>query len=330
MAQDNRIEPADAGVRGHGRHADKPSQIPTPGIKDILARVWQNILKKNLSLIAGGVTYYMLLALFPALATLVSIYGLVADPAQVARTLNALSRVIPASSQQLIAAELTHLTSASNTALSAGAIIGLIISLGTASFGVSGMISALNITYDQDDNRSLFKFYLITLILTIGMIISGVITLVLVALLPAILIHIDADATTKWIALIVEWPLLMAFVMATLMVLYRYAPDREEARWEWITPGAVIATLLWVVVSLLFTIYVAHFNNYNATYGALGAVAVLLTWLWLSSYIVLLGAEINAEAERQTRRDSTTGPPEPMGERGATVADTLGKTRGER
>ena len=133
----------------------------------------------------------------------------------------------------------------------------------------------------------------------------------------------------KWIALIVEWPLLMAFVMATLMVLYRYAPDREDARWEWITPGAVVATLLWVIVSLLFTIYVAHFNNYDATYGALGAVAVLLTWLWLSSYIVLLGAEINAEAERQTKRDSTTGPPEPMGERGATVADTLGKARGE-
>jgi membrane protein len=320
---------AERGEDDRGRQADRPQDIPVPGLKDILARVWRNTLRKNLSLVAGGVTYYMLLALFPALATLVSIYGLVADPAQVERTLNLLSKVIPASSQQLIAAELHHLASASNTALSAGAVVGLVISLGTASFGVSGMINALNITYDEEDQRSLFKFYLITVILTIGMIVSGVLALVLVAFLPAILASLGADPTMKWIALIVEWPLLMAFVMATLMVLYRFAPDREDARWEWITPGALTATLLWVGVSLLFTLYVANFNNYDATYGALGAVAVLLTWLWLSSYIVLLGAEINAESERQTRRDSTTGPPEPMGERGATVADTLGKARGE-
>ena len=329
MAQDERTGTADPGERGRGRHADRPGQIPGAGIKDILARVWRNILKKNLSLVAGGVTYYLLLSLFPALATLVSLYGLVADPRQVARTLNALSRVIPAGSQQLIAAELHHLTAASNTALSAGAVIGLVISLATASFGVSGMISAVNIAYDQEDTRSLAKFYWITLILTVGLIISGTVTLVLVALLPVILSHLDADATTKWVALVVEWPVLMGFVMATLMVLYRYAPHRENARWEWITPGAVIATLLWVIVSLLFTVYVARFNNYDATYGALGAVAVLLIWLWLSSYIVLLGAEINAEAERQTKRDSTTGAPEPMGRRGAVVADTVGKTRDE-
>jgi membrane protein len=309
----------------HGREAERPSEIPAPGIKDILVRVWKNINGKNLSLVAGGVTYYMLLALFPAMATLVSLYGLVADPRQVGNTINALSRVIPASSEQLIAAELQHLAAAPSGALSAGAIIGLVISFGSASFGVSGMITAINIAYDQEDKRSLVKFYLLTFAMTIGLIIAGMLTLVLVALLPAILIHMGASATTKWVALIVEWPLLMGFVMATLAVLYRYAPDREDARWEWITPGAISATLLWVIVSLLFTVYVAHFNSYNITYGALGAVAVLLTWLWLSSYIVLLGAEINAEAERQTKRDSTTGPPEPMGERGAVVADTLGE-----
>ena len=317
----------DPGEISRGREADRPSDIPMPGIKDILARVWKNNGRKNLSLVAGGVTYYLLLALFPGLTTMVSVYGLYADPRQVEQTVNALSGVIPISSQQLIATELHHLASASSTVLSAGAVAGFIISLGLASFGVGGMITAVNIAYDEEDRRSIVTFYTITVTLTVALIVGGLIALAFIALLPSILAGMGASPTMKWAALIVEWPLLMVFVMGTMTVLYRFAPDRHPAQWRWISPGAVTATLIWVTGSVLFSVYVTHVGSYDRTYGALGTVAVLLTWLWLSCYIVLFGAEINAESERQTRRDSTIGPPKPMGFRGATVADTLGEAR---
>ncbi len=169
-------------------------------------------------------------------------------------------------------------------------------------------------------------FNAVALVLTIGLIVSGLIVIALIAGLPAVLNAIGADSGTKWVALIVEWPLLVVFVMLMLAALYRFAPDRSEPRWEWISPGAITATVLWVIGSVIFAIYVSHFGSYNKTYGSLGAAIVLLTWLWLSAYVVLLGAEINAEAERQTRRDTTTGKPKPMGSWDTTAADTLGKS----
>lgn len=331
MPEENRIRAAEAhaGQADRGREAERPQDIPSSGWKDILARVWRDINRKNLSLVAGGVTYYMLLALFPALAALVSLYGLITNPAQVGQTINALSRLMPAAALKLIGDELRHLASASNGTLGLGAVIGLVISVATASYGVSGMIVALDIAYGEEDRRSLVQFYMLTMVFTIGLIIEGLIVLALIAVLPVALVDMGASPTTRWIVLIVEWPLLLGCMMVTLAVLYRYAPDRHEAQWKWISPGAITAMVLWGIGSLLFTLYVTHFNSYDKTYGALGAVAVLLTWLWLSSYVVLLGAEINAEAERQTRRDSTIGPPKPMGLRGAYAADTLGKTRDE-
>lgn len=282
--------------------------------------------EKNLSLIAGGVTYYVVLALFPGLAALVSIYGLVADPGQVERQVNALSGLLPDSTKQLIGDELHQLVSASGGALSIGVVLGIAFALWTASRGMSGMIGALDIAYDQVERRSFLRFNAVALVLTIGLIVSGLIVIALVAGLPAVLSAIGANPGTKWVALIVEWPLLIIFVMLMLAALYRFAPDRSEPRWEWISPGAVTATVLWTIGSVVFSIYVSHFGSYNRTYGSLGAVIVLLTWLWLSAYVVLLGAEINAQAERQTRRDTTTGNPKPMGTRGANAADTLGKS----
>ncbi|HET9146411.1 MAG TPA: YihY/virulence factor BrkB family protein, partial [Acetobacteraceae bacterium] len=283
MSQENRSTSTGTPARqaGRGREADHPKDIPAPGWKDILARVWRDTSRKNLSLVAGGVTYYMLLALFPALAALVSIYGLIADPAQVAQTVNALSRLMPPSALKLIGDELHHLVSASNGALSLGAVVGLIISLVTASYGVSGMIVALDIAYGEEERRGFIQFYLLTMILTIGLIIGGLIVLALIAVLPVVLVDMGASPTTRWVALIVEWPLLLAFMTTTLAVLYRYGPDRQEARWEWISPGAIAAMILWGTGSLLFTVYVAHFNSYDRTYGGLGTAAMLLTWLWL-------------------------------------------------
>lgn len=313
---------------GHGREADQPQHIPMRGWKDILVRAWNDSSEKNLSLVAGGVTYYVVVALFPGLAALVSIYGLVANPATVANNINTLSGMLLPSAQKLISDELHQLVSTSGGALSFGAILGILIALWSASRGMSGMISALDIAYDQKETRSFFRFNLLAIELTIAMVISGLILVAFVALLPAILSGIGASGVVKWLVLILEWPILMAFMMVALAALYRYAPNRDEPRWEWTSPGAIVATILWVIGSILFTVYVAHFGNYNKTYGSLGAVVVLLTWLWLSAYVVLLGAEVNGESERQTKKDTTVGPPDPMGKRGAVAADTLGKAQG--
>jgi membrane protein len=313
---------------GRGREAAQPQHIPLRGWKDILVRAWNDSNEKNISLIAGGVTYYVILALFPALAALVSIYGLIANPATVAKNINAISGLLLPSAQKLIGDELHQLISTSGGALSFGAIIGLLIALWSASRGMSGMISALDIAYGQEEKRGFIKFNLLAIVLTIGLIIGGLIAVALVAVVPAAAAGPSSDPVLKWVVLIGEWPLLIVFMMAMLAVLYRYAPDRDEPRWEWTSPGAIFAAILWVLGSLLFSIYVAHFGNYNKTYGSLGAVIVLLTWLWLSAYVVLLGAEINGQSERQTKQDTTTGEPQPMGKRGATAADTLGKQQG--
>ncbi|HEX5327391.1 MAG TPA: YihY/virulence factor BrkB family protein [Acetobacteraceae bacterium] len=287
------------------RADDTGSSAPTRRWLDVLRRAWNEAGTDNVSLIAGGVTYSMLLALFPGLAALVSIYGLVADPAQVEQQVNAMSGLLPGSGQQLISTELHQLVSASGGALSFGVVFGLVLALWTASSGMSGMISALNIAYDQPERRGFVRFYLLALALTVGVIISGVVMIALVAVLPAALGAIGGTGFLQWAALLVEWPLLIVFVLTALAVLYRFAPDRDDARWQWLSPGGVAATLLWIIGSILFAVYVSHFGSYNKTYGSLGAVIVLLVWLWLSNYVVLFGAEINAEAERKGPRERT-------------------------
>jgi membrane protein len=307
-----------------GREAESPQDIPARGWKDIARRAWKDFSDKNLSLVAGGVTYYVILALFPGLAALVSIYGLVADPRQIENQVNSLSGVLPGSAEQLIGGERHQLASASGGALGVGAVVGILLALWSASRGMSGMITALDIAYDQPERRGFFRFNVLALVLTLGLIIGGLIVVALVAGLPALLSGMGAGSGTWIVASIVEWPVLIVFVITMLAILYRYAPDRDEPKWRWISPGAVTAAVLWLITSILFSVYVSHFGSYNKTYGSLGAIIVLLTWLWISVSAVLFGAEINAESERQTRRDTTVGTPEPMGQRGAVAADTLG------
>ncbi len=309
-----------------GREAERPQDIPVLGWKDIARRAWKDFQDKNLSLVAGGVTYYMILALFPGLAALVSIYGLVADPYQIEQQLNSMNGLLEGSAKRLISTELHQLASAPGGALSIGAVAGLLLALWSASRGMSGMITALDIAYDQPERRGFFRYNMIALLLTLVCVIGGLIVVGLVAGLPAVMAATGAGSATKTVVLIVEWPVLIVFVMTMLAILYRYAPDRDEPKWQWVSPGALTATVLWLVSSILFSVYVSHFGSYNKTYGSLGAIIVLLTWLWISVSAVLLGAEINAESERQTRRDTTVGTPEPMGRRGAVAADTLGES----
>lgn len=292
---------------GRGREADHPAKIPAAGWKHVLWRTWADISDENLFLIAGGVTYAILLALFPGLAALVSIYGLLFDTGQIERQVAALSGVLPQQTQQLLSQELHTLAQSSGGALGFAAIVGLVLALWSASRGMSGMITAINIAYEEKERRSFVKFNLLALGLTLGLLMGGIVAIALVAVLPAAVQLLATGPVTKWLLLIVQWPLLIVLLMLGLAVLYRFCPDREVPKWRWVTPGAVVATLLWIVASIGFTVYVTNFNSYDKTYGSLGGVVILLTWLYISAFTVLLGAAINAQSERQTRKDSTAG-----------------------
>ncbi len=309
-----------------GRFASHPGQIPAPGWKDIMVRAWGEVSDNNIFLVSGGVTYAVLLALFPALAALVSIYGLLLNPAQVEAEIGSLSKVLPPESTQVIADQLHKLVSASSGTLGISAIVALLFALWSASRGMSGMITALDIAYQQKETRGFFKLNLIAIGLTLLALIGGTVSIALVGVLPAAIQFVGLGAQAQWIILALQWPLLIVWVMTGLAVLYRYAPDRRTARWRWVSPGAIIATVLWIAGSIGFSVYVTHFNSYDKTYGSLGGVVVMLTWLYLSAFAALFGAIINAQAERQTEADSTVGHAKPMGDRRAYAADTVAET----
>ena len=325
----NDMSPASA---GRGREAAHPQDVPARGWKDISWRVWGEISEKNLFLVASGVAFSILLALFPGLAALVSIYGLVLDPSQVERQVNSLSGVLPEQTKQMLAQELHSLAASSTGSLGIGVVIGVLLALWTARGGMSGLMSGINIAYEEKETRSFFRFNMIALGLTLGVIIGGLVAVALVGVLPAAVQAIGMGGFVKWLMLILEWPLLAVLVMAGLAVLYRYAPNRDEPQWQWVTPGAIAATTLWIIGSIAFSVYVGNFGSYNQTYGSLGGAVVLMTWLYLSAFVVLLGAAVNAQSEKQTRKDTTRGPAQPMGQRRATAADYLGETsdQGER
>lgn len=260
--------------------------------------------KRDLSLVAGGVTYFLLVALFPALAALVSIYGLIASPGDVAKGAQSLSGILPPSAVALICNELGQLVSASSKSLSLGAIFGIVIALWSGVRGMTSIMRALNIAYNQPEGRGLFRFNATALLLTVVVVIGGLTALALVAGVPVVMNEADGRHRGHWISLVVEWPLLIVFVMGIMTLLYRYGPDRRTPQWKWALPGVLVATLLWIFGSTLFTVYVYYFGNFNKTYGSLGLPLVLLSWMWLSVFVVLFGAEINGEAERQTQQDT--------------------------
>jgi membrane protein len=310
-----------------GREADHPGEIPPRGWVDVLRRAWGEVSEANLFLIAGGVTYAIVLALFPGLAALVSLYGLVFDASKIEKQVGALSAVLPTQTQELLTEQLHKLVEASGGTLGIGAVVGIVLALWSASRGMSGMITALNIAYEERERRGFFKLNMIAVSLTLGLLAGGIVVIALVAILPAAVQLLALGAATKWLLLVIEWPLLIVLVMLGLAVLYRYAPDRDKPQWRWVSSGAIAATILWVIASIGFTVYVANFNSYDKTYGSLGGVIILLTWLYLSALMVLFGAVINAQSEKQTRKDSTRGPPRRMGQRDARAADTLGESR---
>lgn len=312
-----------------GREADTPAEIPKRGWKDILMRVKNELSEDNMSIIAAGVAFYLLLAIVPAMAAFVAIYGLFADPQSIGGQLDELGTMLPEDARSMITEQLTRLASSSGQALGLGAAVGILISLWSAMKGTKALITALNVAYDEREKRGFIRLNLIAFLLTIGVIVFVVVALTLIAVIPAVLQMLGLGSTVEWAVQILRWPLILAFLLFVLAALYRWAPARDEARWSWITPGAIFAGVLWLLGSVGFSLYVTFFADYNATYGSLGAVVVMLMWMYISTYAVLFGAETNAEIERQTRKDTTTGAPEPMGQRGAYVADTVGESSGK-
>ena len=280
--------------------AKVPWRISARGWLSILRRSWKDTGERDLSLVAGGVSYYLLLALFPALGALVSVYGLVASPADVTKNVQSLTGMLPAPIVALIGDGLRQLVGTSGKSLGLGAVIGFAIALWSSVRAMTGIMEALNIAYGQPERRGVIRFNATALVLTIVVIVGGLITLMLIVGLPIMLDRGDAGGPRRWIGLVIEWPLLIAFVMGIVALIYRYGANQSKPRWRWAPPGVIVATALWVAGSILFTIYIDHFGSYNKAYGSLSILLVLLSWIWMSVFVVLFGAEINGEAERQT------------------------------
>jgi membrane protein len=316
--------PQAADEKGRGRSADTPTEIPARGWKDILWRTYEEFNKDRVMSVAAGVTYYALLALFPAIAALVSIYGLFADPGTIQDHLNTLSGVLPGGALDIIREQVTRIASQGSGKLGFGFVFGLGLSLWSSNAGMKAIFDALNIVYGEEEKRSFIKLNVLSLSFTLGAIAFILIALAGIIVLPIALNFIGLGSGTEWLVSIARWPILLIGIVVGLSLIYRFGPSRDKAEWRWVTPGGIVAAVLWLAVSMLFSWYVANFGSYNETYGSLGAVIGFMTWIWLSTIVVLLGAEINAEMEHQTAKDTTEGAHQPMGARGAQMADTVG------
>jgi membrane protein len=310
-----------------GRDARTPGDIPSRGWRDVLLRVKEETNKDNASLIAAGLGLYALLAIFPALAAAVSLYGLFASPDQIAQQVQSLSGVLPQQAAEILRTALQNLASQQGQALGIGAIVGFLLALWSARKGVVALMTATNIAYDEEEERGFFRQLFVSLAFTLGGVVAFVLVVALAVGLPVAMRALGVPSIVENLLSVARWIVLWVLVVLSLAVVYRFAPDRDRPQWRWVSWGSAVAATLWLIGSLGFSLYVRNFGSYGETYGALGGVVVLLLWFYLSAYVVILGAEINAEMEHQTERDTTSGEERPPGERGAHVADTVGERK---
>jgi len=308
-----------------GRLADSPLEIPPKGWRDVLWRVYERVLNDNISLIAAGVAFYGLLGLFPGIAALMAIGGLLLEPSVVAGEIQAFVAVLPTDAAQIIIDQSTAVAGSHEAGLGLAVIIGLATALYSCSRGVASLVQGMNVAYEEREKRSFLNVFAMTIVLTVFLILVFILTVLTIAGLPIVLEFLRLGRLAEDLVLLLRWPLIMAVVVFTLSVLYRWGPSRNTPKWRWVTPGAMLSCVLWIAGTFGFAFYVGNFGSYNETFGTLGGVIVLMLWMWLSAFIVLLGAEFDAEMEAQTRKDSTVGPRRPMGMRGATKADELGE-----
>ena len=316
--------PAAAGVpTDAGHNATTPTEIPRRGWWAIAKRTVTEANQDRVMTEAAGITFYALLSLFPGLTALVSLYGLFADRATMREHLGDIAGFLPQGGMTIINDQLERLLASPQQALGIGAVIGLGAALWSANQGTKALVDALNIVYEEKEKRSFLKLTALSLSMTFGALLFVLIAMGAIVVLPVVLNFLWLGESTELLLKIARWPILLVAITLLLSVIYRYGPSRQRARWRWVSYGGVFAAVMWSLVSAGFTFYVARFGNYYATYGSLGAVMGFMTWIWLSSIVVLVGAELNAEMEHQTAQDSTTGPPLPMGTRGAAMADSV-------
>jgi len=308
--------------RGH--QADSPQQIPPKGWKDIAKRTMKSVKEDQVPLLSAGVAFYALLALFPAIIAGVSIYGLVADPKAVQDQITNLTKLLSPQTADLVGKQLVEVTNGAGGALGFATVFGILIALWSASSGMKALITGVNLAYDETETRKFLKLRGLALLFTLGaMALMGVALITIVGYPP---IADTLPTALRWLVATVRFLILGGLLVVALAVLYRYAPDRDEPRWTWVSWGSGIATLLWVLATIGFALYANFFGNYNKTYGALAGVIILMFWLFLSAFVVLVGAELNTEMELQTAKDTTTGPEQPMGERGGHAADHVAES----
>jgi membrane protein len=309
---------------GRGRQADSPQEIPAKGWKDIAKRTMKSVKEDQVPLLSAGVAFYGLLSLFPLVIAGVSIYGLVADADTVRSQIQKLTELLSPETAKLVGTQLLQVTQGANGALGFATVFGILIALWSASSGMKALITGVNLAYDETETRKFAKLRGLAILLTLGaMLLMGVALATIVGYPP---IADNLPTVLRWLVAIIRFAILGGLLVVALAVLYRLAPDRDQPKWSWVSWGSVIATVLWVLATIGFAIYANLFSNYNKTYGALAGVIILMFWLFLSAFVVLVGAELNTEMELQTARDTTKGPEEPMGERGGHAADHVAES----
>ncbi len=308
--------------RHPGAAADKPSDIPSGGWKEIAKRTAAEVKDDHLTLLAAGVAFKGLLAIFPAIVAAMSLWSLVAQPQQMVQQTQSVTQALPSAAAELIQRQVTNVAQGGQSTLSIALAISVALALWGASGGMSGLMEGTTVAYDEDETRKFPIKRGIAILLTLGAILFLLVAIGLIAVLPAMLSTLGLGQAAQIAVQVARWVLLTAMMVGALAVVYKYGPNRDKASFRWISPGAIVATVLWLIGSALFTLYVNNFGKFGETYGSLAGIVVLMLWLLLTAFIVLLGAEINAEMERQTRTDTTVGKPRPMGQRGANPADT--------
>ena len=312
-------------VDSDDRMAASPVAIPWRGWRAAVGRAFREIISDSISLTAAGCAFYATLALFPAISMLVSIYGLAFDPKSVEPQLSVVRGLLPPAAFSLIYDRVQTLVTQPAQTLGIGLLVSALVAFWSSATGTKSMLSALNVAYEETEKRSFVRFQLTAFAITLLTVLAAVLGLAILLGLPAVFEFIGISTDTQTLIQVASFTLLVVFVVLGLSLLYRYGPSRRPAAWQWVLPGAIVATLLWVAASVLFSIYVGRFANYGNTYGPIGAVVALMLWFYVTVFVILVGAELNAELELQTTQDSTEGTARPMGQRGAFVADHVAR-----
>ncbi len=325
--ESNAMDFSRAHETGRGRNANTPEQIPPTGWGDIFWRVFWSISENRILSTSGSVAFFALLAIFPGIGAIVSLYGLFADSSTIGEHITLLGGILPFGVLEIVAEQIRLVTEQQTETLGAAFVVGVLVAFFSANSGIAALFDALNVVYGEREKRSIVQLYTTTFLFTLAGIAIVILALIGLVIIPLIMGFVGLTTATEVLISIIRWPVLLATVGASLAFLYRYGPSRRDAKWRWVTWGSVVAALLWIAASMLFSWYVATFDSYNRIYGSLGAGIGFMVWLWISAVIVLIGGEVNAEMEHQTARDTTKGRPKPLGSRGATMADHVGKAQ---